>query len=181
MTTTTVESSGETVERTSCLTLFDCVVLAVTIVLWLATFLIGTLVNSAPYRTAFSELRGTVLDVVANGAVVGVTYTLTNVCLLCLFASLLGSFGAAAKLGVDGEKCQGMDTTAPRISALLRGFLVYLALIAGVLMFGDGATAPTQSQYVKLAGAVSLLGFVVNYHPALFAGLLTRMSKLFEK
>ena len=160
---------------------FDRCISAFTIVLWLGVFLLGTLVNSAPYRERFAGFTGTPLDVVSDGLIVGLTYTLTNVGLLCLLASLLGSLGASANLGVDSDAAMDQDTSAPRTSAILRGFLVYLALLAGVLVFADSPAGPTQNQYVRLAGVTSLLGFAVNYRPALFATLFARLSKLFER
>src|SRR5882757_6963011 len=104
----------------------DRLMLGVTIGSWLSVFLLGTLVNSAPYRDRFAGFTGSLLEIVGDGVVVGITYTLTNVGILCLLASLLGSFGASANLGVDGDALGEQDTTAPRVSAVLRGFLVYL-------------------------------------------------------
>jgi hypothetical protein len=159
----------------------DRATLALAILLWLSVFLVGTLVNSGPYRARFASLGGSLNAIVGDGLIVGVTYTLTNIGILCILASLLGALAAEANLGVDGEKPGEQDTTAPRASAILRGFLVYLALIAGVLMFGDTPAEPTQTQYVRLAGVTSLLGFTVNYRPGLFARLFARLSKIFEK
>ena len=159
----------------------DRLMLGITVCAWLGVFMLGTLVNSAPYRERFAGFTGNPLDIVGDGLVFGITYTLTNVGVLCLLASLLGSFGASANLGVDGEAQGAQDTSAPRISALLRGFLVYLALLSGVLVFGESPASPTQTQYVRLAGVTSLVAFAVNYRPALFATLFTRMSKIFEK
>lgn len=141
--------------------------------LWIGIFLAGTLVNSQPYRQEFTKLEGLVRTIVL-GTKVAATYTLTNVCILCLLASLLGMVAAKARLGTDAERPADTDRTAPGISALLRGFFVYLALIAGVMVLSETPTEPSQNQYVKLAGLMSLTGFVVNYHPALFGRLLAK-------
>jgi len=159
----------------------DRILLGLTVLVWLSVFLLGTLVNSAPYRDRFAGFTGSFLGIVGDGVVVGFTYTLTNVGILCLLASLLGSIGATANLGVDADAATDQDTSSPRTSAILRGFLIYLALLAGVLMFAETPAGPSQTQYVRLAGVTSLLGFAVNYRPALFATLFTRLSKLFEK
>jgi hypothetical protein len=155
-------------------------ILAAAIVLWMAVFLAGTLIDSSPFRTHFAAFEGGLGGTVLAGAVVGVTYTLTNVGILCLLASLLGCLGSSAGLGTDAES-SALDETEPLCSAILRGFLVYLAVIAGVLMVGDSPAAPTQEKYVRLAGFISLVGFAVNYRPELFAGLLARLGKVFEK
>ncbi|MBK7826937.1 hypothetical protein [Nannocystis sp.] len=165
----------------SSLTIADMVMLWLGIVIWLVTFLFGTLVDSRPYREAFSVLAGGFTGTLVNGLVVIGTYTLTNVAILCLIAGLLGALGARASLGTDAELADSaQDTTSPRNSALLRAFLVYLSLIAGVLIFGDDPAAPTQRQYVRLAGFTSLLSFVINYHPSLFGKLLQRVGTVIE-
>lgn len=158
----------------------DMALLWLGISVWLVTFMFGTLVDSAPYRTQFAALAGGPGDVVRNGLVVIGAYTLTNVAILCLTASLLGAIGARASLSADAEIEAGQDDTSPRNSALLRGFLVYLSLIAGVLIFGDDPAAPTQKQYVRLAGFTSLLAFVISYRPSLFGKLLQRVGTVVE-
>jgi hypothetical protein len=146
--------------------------------LWVGVFLAGTLVNSQPYRQEFTKLEGGLLHTIAIGLKVASTYTLTNVCILCLLASLLGMVGAKAQLGPDSEERAKEDRSSPGISALLRGFFVYLALIAGVMVLSETPTEPSQNQYVKLAGLMSLVGFVVNYHPALFGRLIAKAFPL---
>lgn len=149
------------------------------IALWLAVFLLGALVDSAPYRASFAAFGGGLAGTVKSGALVMLTYTLTNVAILCMLACLLGAAAARARLGSDAEG-QVEDRTAPRSSAVLRGFLVYLSLLAGVLIFGEDPAVATQKQYIRLAGFISLLGFVTNYRPELFARLLRRAGSLVE-
>jgi len=164
----------------SALTVADMVLLWIGIVVWIITFLFGTLVDSKPYRDSFAVLAGGLLGTLKSGLVVIGTYTLTNVAILCLVAGVLGALAARASLGADNEGDAAQDTTSPRNSALLRGFMVYLALIAGVLMFGDDPAAPTQKQYVRLAGFMSLIAFVINYRPSLFGKLLQRAGATLE-
>lgn len=158
----------------------DIVILLGGIVAWLFTFLLGTFVDSAPYRDAFSTFEGGAAATLKNGALVVATYTLTNVAILCLIACLLGTLAAKAQLGTDVDVGAGGDRTAPLASGLLRGFMVYLCLVAGVLILGEDPAAPTQRQYVRLAGLMSLVGFIINYQPALFGRLLRRVGTLVE-
>jgi hypothetical protein len=168
----------------------DVILLWTALPLWLALFLTGTLVDSSPHRARFASFEGGVGAVLGEGALVAVSYTLTNVALLCLLAGILGMLARKANLGADSKPGQaakhdagpdsGEDWTAPGNSAVLRGFLVYLALIAGVLFLGDNPAQPTQIQYVRLAGLISLFGFVVNYRPALFGRLLQRAGSVIE-
>jgi len=166
--------------RRHSLTTIDMILLWACIAVWLVTFLFGTLVDSRPYREAFAALAGGVGEVVANGLLVLGTYTLTNIAILCLLSSLLGALAARADLNTDDEAEDAADTSSPRNSALLRGFLVYIALLAGVLILGDDPTAPTQTQYVRLAGFTSVFAFVLSYRPALFGTLLQRVGTVIE-
>ncbi len=156
---------------------FDIVLLWLTLILWLAIFILGTLVNSAPYRSRFAALEGGVVEVIKNGLLVVLAYTLTNVAFLCILAGLLGALSSKAVLRPNAQNIY-KDTTSPKNSAVLRGFLVYLTLIAGVLILGENPAEPTQIQYVKLAGLMSLAGFVMNYRPKIFGQLMERAGRL---
>jgi hypothetical protein len=46
------------------------------------------------------------------------------------------------------------------------------------MVLSETPTEPSQNQYVKLAGLMSLVGFVVNYHPALFGRLIAKAFPL---
>ena len=163
------------------LTTADILLLWTVLPLWLLTFLFGILVDSSPFRSRLVAFTSTPAEFVRDVFVAFGTYTLTNVALLCLFAALLGCLANKAGLGPSSEDAAQADTTAPRRSAILRGFFVYLAFIAGVLVIADAPASPTQVQYAKIAGAVSLVGFVVNYRPALFAQLLKSAAGLLEQ
>lgn len=163
----------------TCLSAGDVVLLWLLLPAWLALFLIGTLVASAPFRAHFAAFDGGAWGTLTNGLAVLVAYTLPNIALLCIAASLLGSIGAKAYLGADTDDCTPeCDTTSPRASAVLRGFVVYLTLISGVVVFAETPSEPTQSQYVKLAGVTSVIAFLVSYRPTLFGLLLQKSGKL---
>ncbi len=158
----------------------DMLLLWISMILWLAVFLIGTLVNSEPYRNRFAAFEGGIVGTIETGLVVIITYTLTNVAFLCILAGVLGVLGTKAILVSDAQASQETyrDTTSPKNSAIIRGFLVYLTVIAGVLILGNDPAHTTQIQYVRLAGLMSLAGFVVNYRPAIFGELLQRAGSL---
>lgn len=160
---------------------YDVGLLSLLLPTWLALFLAGTLVASSPYRAKFAAFEGGVRGSITNGGIVLITHTLPNVALLCMIASVLGTIGAKARLGPDipqDAAGESDDATSPLTSAVLRGFLVYLALISGVVVFAETPAEPTQTQYIKLAGVISVVGFIASYRPALFAGLLDRGSVL---
>src|SRR5205085_9784850 len=65
------------------------------------------------------------------------------------------------------------DNNNPYVAAFIRGFFAYLFLISGLLLLDDQPfTNPAAAQYVRLAGFLSLLSFVISYQPRLFNTLL---------
>jgi hypothetical protein len=59
------------------------------------------------------------------------------------------------------------------MSAVLRGFFVYLFLMSGLLLLDDAPFSNAgPSQYIRLAGFLSLFSFVVSYQPHLFSALM---------
>jgi hypothetical protein len=147
---------------------------------WIVFFIIGTLVASEPYRNGLATFEGGARGILWNGLMVAVTYSLPNIALLCILASVLGAVGAKARLGSDTGQVEvpEQDISAPSSSAVLRGFLVYLTLISGVLVLGPSPTGLTQIDYVRLAGVMSVISFLVSYHPTIFGQLLERSGRL---
>lgn len=162
------------------LSIWDQLLIVPILLAWVAVFLIGTLVASAPFRATFSTWEGSPGEVLRAGLIVFLTYTYTNIGILCVLAGLLGTLGRRSRLGPGGPPNSDRDPVNPRSSAVLRGFLIYLALLAGVLVFGDNPVEPTQTQYIRLAGLISLLSFVVNVRPSIFSQFLQKMSGLVE-
>lgn len=157
----------------------DMLLLWVAMILWLLIFLIGTLINSKPYRDSFASFEGGVLEIIKNGLIVIFTYALTNIIFLCILSGMLGVLGNKAVLVPDAlENLEPKDITSPRNSALIRCFIVYLTLISGVLILGNEPAITSQVQYVRLAGLISIIGFVVNYRPSSFAQLLHSAGNL---
>jgi hypothetical protein len=165
--------------------------------LWILLFAAGLLLDSAPYRRALpagtalaatsageaplpaeggrSEVRDFVLSVIL--------YTPLNVALLTLLAGFVG--GCASKVTYNGgpsDHSTGSDPPANRsspfltenpLASTLRSFVVYLSLIAGVYITSDQPfEAATVNQYVRFAGTVSLISFVVGYDPTKFQRLV---------
>jgi hypothetical protein len=168
-------------------------VLTFTIVLvWICTLAAGILINSSPYRDVVanysygiaqtSEPTQTDTDsgqthIIVAWLVVILCYTPTNVVFLCMSAGLLGALARIARLHVhsDDEEDIPSDRVNPLISGILRGIFVYILVIAGILVINeDPITAPSQVQYVRLAGVLSLLSFLLSYHPHRFRAFLAK-------
>ncbi|HEY0098632.1 MAG TPA: hypothetical protein VGB76_06725 [Pyrinomonadaceae bacterium] len=96
-----------------------------------------------------------------------------NLALLCATAGVLGTFGNIANLYPDQLALSSHDHSNPYISGLLRGFFVYLFVISGMLVLDDAPFSNTSpAQYIRLAGFLSLLSFIVNYQPHIFSKLV---------
>ncbi|UCG84807.1 MAG: hypothetical protein JSW71_12690 [Gemmatimonadota bacterium] len=151
-------------------------------VLWLVVFAAGLCINSQPYRDAIASATWE-WEALWAWFVVITCYTPTNIAVLAGFAGLLGALGAKATLQrrrAEGEE-PSLDLVNPYLSALIRSFLVYLALLSGVLiLIEDPFTTPTPEQYVRLAGFVSVLGFLVNYRIEIFGNIIERLIKALE-
>ena len=102
-------------------------------------------------------------------------YTPLNLAFISAAAGVLGSLGSLVDLNEDRELEAAViaDRTNPLLSGLLRGMFVYLFVISGMLLFDDSPfSATSPDQYVRLAGFLSLFGFVVSYRPYIFGTLI---------
>ncbi|HUE97287.1 MAG TPA: hypothetical protein VMN39_11540, partial [Longimicrobiaceae bacterium] len=166
--------------------------------LWLGIFAGGIIVDTRPYRVAISSGGVTALEAPATEEAAGAAATASptatapnvpglleswivvllwflplNLALLCTAAGVLGAYGNRANLHDDETRRPPADVSNPYISALLRGFFVYLIMISGLLLLDDAPFSnPTPGQYIRLAGLMSLFSFVVNYNPTVFSRLL---------
>lgn len=114
--------------------------------------------------------------------VVVVSFTPSNLALLCCTAGVLGAMGRRMQLSAEVDP-DTLDRTYPYLSAILRGFFVFLVVISGVLVLIEDPILSTSSpeQYVRFGGLLSLTSFVINYDPSLFAMLLDQVRDRLEE
>jgi hypothetical protein len=153
--------------------------------LWVGLFAMGLLINSQPYRDSLGK-HFYINDFMMCIA----TYTPTNIALLCLIAAYIG--GCASKLIINSIESKAeqpiniADKTSSHLymsesplSSMLRGMVVYFAYIAGVCIANANLfDAPTLSAYVKSAGIVSLLSFIMGYDPTMFHTFINLAEKV---
>jgi hypothetical protein len=92
-------------------------------------------------------------------------------------AGLLGALSRIAILHIRKEDEEELpsDTTDPLLSGIFRGMFVYLLVVSGVLIINEAPfTNPSQIQYSRLAGFMSLLSFLLSYNPRRFKDLMSR-------
>jgi len=103
-----------------------------------------------------------------------VCYTPINLALLTLVAGLIGGYASNITLDtMSDEQLADMKKRFPRrdfflqeppISAAIRGFVVFLCVVAGLyLAMDDPFKDPTSGQYIRLAGSISVMAFLVGY------------------
>ena len=103
-----------------------------------------------------------------------VCFTPINLALLTLAAGLVG--GCASNIAIETlpdlrradlaseHPRRALFLQEPPISAAIRGFIVYLCVIAGLYVaMDDPFKDPTPGQYIRLAGTLSIMAFIVGY------------------
>lgn len=157
-----------------------------TIVLWIVIFLAGIIINSAPYREKMTLRAPNVFTWIVNWIIVLFVYTPTNVAVLSILAGLLGALGRCATLHVitqDKNEEFPEDPINPYLSGIVRGFIVYLLIISGMIIILESPPiSPTgPDQYVRLASVISVASFIVSYNPRYFGKLLHRAAESIVK
>ena len=107
-------------------------------------------------------------------------YSPTNMAMLTLTAGFLG--GCVSNAVVTTMEDDDLKKIPERqraflyenpLSATMRGFVIYLWLVAGLYVaMDDPFKDSTPGQYARLAGSLSLVAFVVGYDPTRIEGWL---------
>jgi len=167
---------------------FEAVGGTVAVIVWFLLFGAGLLIDSAPYRTKISQGLFSATDIVATLCF----YTPLNVALLTLVAGFAG--GCLSRMTYShwipqgSEEASGIptDTAAQRalfmtespFASTMRSFLIYLGVLAGLYITTNGPfEKPTADQYVRFAGTISLLSFLVGYDPTRLQDLIKLMPR----
>jgi hypothetical protein len=107
-------------------------------------------------------------------------YSPTNMAMLTLTAGFLGGCVSNVVLHTMDEaereklpERQLAFLSENPLSATMRGFVIYLCLVAGLYVaMDDPFKDSTPGQYARLAGSLSLVAFVVGYDPTRIEGWL---------
>ncbi len=156
--------------------------------LWLALFTAGTFVATEEFRSAIGKPGATPFGKqVLAWFVVLTCYTFSNAALLSCLASVIGKFSRRS-LAYEVASIQQLPSAPePRLRevlvmysvAIARGWVIFLMLGAGLLILTTDAIAnPKQGDYIRLAGTISVIGFLAGYDADLFKRLLDRVAML---
>ena len=166
-----------------------------TVSAWIFLFACGLLINSEPYRNVVTGQysQPATIDLAVEGTqapslleswiVVIFCYTPTNLMFLCILMGLIGALSRIAKLHTttEGQRNIPSDKTNPLISGIFRGLFVYLLVISGILLINEAPIiTPTQIQYARLAGIMSIFSFQLSYNPSQFRSFLKTGIKKME-
>jgi len=160
------------------------------VAIWFVLFAGGVLISSQPFRNEIAEFTS-FRSWVAAFVMTLLFWTITNVGILACSAALLGAFGRRTKFVVremrSGSPERDNSPALPRdigtyyVSAIMRGFGIYILALAGLLVLATEAFKnPDQGEYLRLAGTMSIVAFYAGYDPSTFAGLLDRVKQFFE-
>ncbi len=149
---------------------------------WTVLFAAGLIIDSGGYRAELTSGIGLTLRHKIYDWFVAIScYTLTNVLLLCAISSVIGEFGRRVRLGLTEEAEEIRPSGNPFSAALARGFFIYLVAISGIMMLVENPfTATSPQQYVRLAGFISLLSFMMGYNPHMFGKFFARVSEVLQ-
>ncbi|MGK7890528.1 MAG: hypothetical protein AB4042_14450 [Leptolyngbyaceae cyanobacterium] len=110
------------------------------------------------------------------------SWSITNIGLASCVSSMLGV--AAQRIDFLDEKKTRIATTSTvsimnlYVGALLRGFIVYLLFLGGLLVFDLQAFELnhqfTLPEYIRLVASISLFSFLVGLRPQILAGIVQR-------
>lgn len=146
---------------------------------WTALFAAGMFIGSAPARQKLAAGPTEALEFLRLWSIVLATYTPSNSAFL---AALAGVLGMGLRRLRSARAHSILPTQFPYLTAVIRGFFVFLLVIFTVLIFDDRPlTQPTQHAYTKLAGGISLLSFLVTYSPSVVGKIWDRTIGRLER
>ena len=165
------------------MTTFQMILSLFMLLAWIVIFTAGLLINSQPFRETIASEGYSIMEILNAWFVVIFCYTPINLIFLCMIAGMLGSLARIAILHPDPKTKEEIpeDKSNPLLSGIFRGLFVYLLIVSGTLVINESPfTMPTQVQYARLAGVMSLTSFIMSYNPTTFLKFLAMGSKIPE-
>lgn len=151
----------------------------IALIAWTFVFAVGIVFPSTPIRDTLKDMG--MIDskavLLAYLCAFLLTYTVSNVAILCCISAWLGELGRRTRIGgaVNGVAYRRGDYMA----AVTRGFLGYLTVLTGYVIIGSDVNVfvtPSPEQFIRLAAIASLAGFLIGFRPELFNSFVTSVT-----
>jgi hypothetical protein len=161
------------------------------IVAWIILFSAGLVVSSKPYLDQLQQSFS-----FGGFFIAMLVYTPSNTALLSILSGFIG--GCISRLiAVDEikhkitqaeatsdsnrlfnlKRREAFLTESP-VMSMFRGFLTYVAVISGLLLLISNPFEVTSpQQYIRVAGLISGLAFIMGYDPTRFEELIANLSQ----
>jgi hypothetical protein len=150
------------------------------IVAWVVLTAAGVAVPTKQYLDQIGATDGTVagLALLKAWILVITCYTFTNIAMLCCLSAVVGAIGRSAQIDDVQRQDPATDLRTLCISGVIRGFFMFIVILSGTLILSDQKFDEISiSQYLKLAGLVSLVSFAIGYDPHLFVSVFERVNQ----
>lgn len=148
------------------------------IALWLFLFMLGMLIDSAPYRSHFQKDPTAFL----TAFMIIWTWTPINIGLLSLFAGLIGGLNRGLLDSDPNNDHQENGVAYHCWTGLVAGFVIYLGFMAGMIIVNDDLFGNlTVEKYNKLASLLSITAIVAGLRPEFLEGLFSKVHNNEQK
>jgi hypothetical protein len=162
--------------------LWEMVFVAGVLLMWTVLLAIGMFIASQPYRDALTRAQPRFADYAFAWFMAFLSYTFTNLAVLSGLASMAGAGARHVETQLAGGE-RIANLRALYTSAAVRGFFVYLIALSGLMFLAEGLftnIAKSPDIYIRLAGSISVLSFMLGFNPEMFARFLERIARLLE-
>jgi hypothetical protein len=169
----------------------ECYLTGTSILCWLILFSAGLVVSSNPY---LEQLK--VNFTIGSFFIAALVYTPSNIALLSVLSGFIG--GCISRVigvveidsKIEEARVAQNDTLLKNLErrksfllespvvSMFRGFLTYIGIISGVLLLVYSPFKNTDpEQYIRIAGLVSGIAFIMGYDPTKFEELISQFSQ----
>jgi len=142
----------------------------VLLILFVLLLISGLFLPSVDYQHQLSAGPESFVRIIELVLLIALTHGWVNALFLAVIAAYLGSL----------QRTQGPGEENLLMTAVTRGFFVWILLIGGEMYFEAAVPAVemTQTEYIRLTLTGVVVSFLVGVHPHLFSKLLHRAESM---
>jgi hypothetical protein len=135
---------------------------------WLGLYAVGCRVGAWRYIQALERPDIGLAETVWSALVIGMSYTYSNVGILCIIAALIGGLGRRLSQCSGHGRLRNEVVEGLLSKAVLRSVVIAVVVICSALALGSPVTFRTVDPYVSFAMMMSAVGLVNGYMPQWF-------------